>query len=131
MYRVSLAEKIVIPARSHVVPPGKAPAGILPAGSWMVENLHKSPGVLTGRNLVGEGRGKVSIEMLIPSEGDVKLNRNTYSALLHSVEEEKKRISGEYKTRKVTKRKPLAEELQRVCEETRFDMVALPVATQA
>ena len=65
-YRISPAEKIVKPEGSHVVAPGKVPAGILTAGSWMVEVLYKPTrveSVLARRSLVEGGRGKVNISL--------------------------------------------------------------------
>ena len=90
-YRVSLAEKVVIPAGSRKIVTGKIPAGVLPGGEWMVEALHKPPGgkcVMVGRSLVEGGRGKVNIEMFNPSEEDIVLFKNTHSALVHPVEVE-------------------------------------------
>ena len=81
-FRVSQAEKVVI--SRGVVAPGNMLAGILPAGSWMVEALHKSPRgmcVLVGSSLVEGGRGKVNFEMFNPPEEEVALNKNTHLAL--------------------------------------------------
>ena len=88
-YRVSLAEKIVIPAGGRVITPGKISAGILPDGDWMVESLHKPPGgkcVMVGQSLDEGGMGRVAVDMFKPSEEDILLNKNTHSALLHPVE---------------------------------------------
>ena len=51
-------------------------------------------------------------------------NRNTHSTLVHPVEvtDVQKKIVGEGKVIKVTKRESLTEELQRVCDETQFDL---------
>ena len=136
-YRVSLAEKVVIPAGSRKIVAGKVPAGVLPSGDWMVEALHKPPGgkcVMVGRSLVGGGKGKVNIEMFNPSEEDVVLFKNTHSALVHpvvledvireetspeEVEDPEKKTS---LVRGVARKEPLPEELQKVCNDTQYDL---------
>ena len=96
--------RLVIPAESRVADPGKVPAGILPVGSWKVEGLHKPAG------------GKC----VLLSEEEVMLNNNTHLALVNPMEvkavhADEKRTLGECVTRKMSRRKPLPEELQRFC----------------
>ena len=38
-YRLSLAEKVVIPAGNRMMVASKVPGGVLSKGSWMVESL--------------------------------------------------------------------------------------------
>ena len=136
-YRVSVAEKVVIPAGSRMVVPGKVPAGILAGGSWMVEGLSRPPGgkcVMVGRSLVKGCRGKVDVEMFNPSEEDVVLHRNTHTALVHPVEvevfpeegmqdvREDPRESDFSSVRKMSGRETLPEELVRICEDTQYDL---------
>ena len=131
-YRVSLAEKIVIPAGSQVIVPGKISTGILPGGGWMVEGLHKPPGgkcVMVGQSLVEGGMGRVALKMFNPSEEDVLFNKNTHSALVHPVE-----VKGEEEgtpvkrteeaARKVSTMTTLAEELLKMSEDVQFNLNA-------
>lgn len=131
-YRVSLAEKVVIPAGSRMVVPGKVPAGVLPGGSWMVEALSKPPGgkcVMVGRSLVEGCKGKVNVEMFNPSEEDVVLHRHTHTALIHpvDVEETSREETSQCRTetssvRKLTTKEPLPTELQKMCENTQYNL---------
>ena len=130
-YRVSLTEEVVIPAGHRIVVPGKISAGILPKGSWMVDSLRKPPGgkcVMVGRSLVDGGKGRVNIEMFNPSDEEVVLHKNTHTALVHPVEveetlkEEKSMERESSFVRKVGKEGPLPEELQRIREETQYDL---------
>ena len=65
-YRVSLAEKVVIPAGSRMVVPGKVPAAVLPKGSTMMESMSKPPGgkcMMVGRSLMEGCSGRVKLEV--------------------------------------------------------------------
>jgi len=136
-YRVSLAERVVIPAGGRKIVAGKIPAGVLAGGNWMIDTLSKPPGgkcVMVGRSLVEGGKGKVDVEMFNPSDEDVILYKNTHTALVHPVEldtaqgEDASSVGikasdtqeGKGYARNVTKREPLPEELQDICRRMQF-----------
>ena len=88
-YLVSLAEKVVLQAGNRMVVAGKAPAGILAKGNWMVESLSKPLGgqcVKIGQSLVEGCSGKVTLEIFYPSEEDIVLQKNRQAALVHPVD---------------------------------------------
>jgi hypothetical protein len=70
--------------------------------------------------------------MFNPSEEDVILHKHTHSALVHPVELESTEdedasstegMKGEFgQARRVTKREPLPEELQNICNQTQFSL---------
>ena len=129
-YRVSVAEKVVVPARSRMVISGRVSAGVLSNGNWMVDSLSNPPKgkcILVGRSLVAGGKSRVSVDMFNPSDEDVVLNKDTHTALVYpvdveeSVVEEKPSRVGCIRLR-ITEYDPLPEELQTICDDTQHDL---------
>ena len=88
-YRVSLEEKVMLPAGNRMKVASKVPAGVLAKGNWMVESLCKPPRgncVMVSQSLVEGSTGKAILEMFNLSEEDIVLHKNTHTALVHPVD---------------------------------------------
>ena len=82
---------------------------------------------MVGSSLVEGGTGSVAVEMFNPLEEDVLLNKNTHSALVHSVEVKKEEEETPVKktleaARKVSTKTTLPGELQKMSEDVQFDL---------